>query len=174
MTRNIWTSASSFGLIFTNRDVINPLSNTLPPDESGDVNKWQRSEQGVCSMYTRTIFIAASATSLLVAGMASVAIHAPAAKAEPPNCQTSPWGFLGSQRREICDGPVQPDGSWMRHRVIGIPAHYENPSSSCYGDEGYSNCTFYPGGWVDDQISDDETYPVNPDTVLPDEPGHLG
>ena len=61
----------------------------------------------------------------------------------------------------------------MRHRVIGVPAHYEDPSSSCSGGEYYSNCTFYPGGWVDAQISDDETYPVRLNTVLPDEPGHM-
>ncbi|OQZ89348.1 hypothetical protein BST11_17970 [Mycobacterium alsense] len=125
-------------------------------------------------MLSRAAFIAASATSLLSVGVTPAIIHAATANAEPPNCQISPWGFLGSQRREICDGPIQPDGSWMRHRVIGIPAHYENPSSSCFGGDGYSNCTFYPGGWVSDQIADDETYPVNPGTVLPDEPGHLG
>jgi len=78
-------------------------------------------------------------------------------------------------------GPIQPDGSWMRRRVIGIPAHYEPASSSCSGGAYYSKCTFYPGGWVDAypggwvdaQIMDDETYPVRPDTVLPDKPGHM-
>lgn len=70
-------------------------------------------------------------------------------------------------------GPIQPDGSWMRRRVIGIPAHYEPASSSCSGGAYYSKCTFYSGGWVDAQIMDDETYPVRPDTVRPDEPGHM-
>lgn len=91
----------------------------------------------------------------------------------PPNCQQVPWGFLGSQRRAICDGPIRPDGSWMRRRVEGVPAHYQNASSSCSGGAYYSNCTYYPGGWVAEYDTDDETYVVTPDTVLPDEPGHL-
>jgi hypothetical protein len=115
--------------------------------------------------------IAAGATTLLVAGMAI----APVAKADlPANCNISPFGVLRLKTRAICDGPIQPDGSWMRRRIILIPAHYVNPSSSCSSGSYYSNCTYYPGGWVDDQIFGDETYPVRPDTVLPDEPGHLG
>jgi hypothetical protein len=92
----------------------------------------------------------------------------------PANCSVAPWGFLGSKTREICDGPVQSDGSWMRTRLIGVPAHYVNPSESCSGGQYYSNCAFYPGGYVSDQYSDNETYPVRPDNVLPDEPPHLG
>jgi hypothetical protein len=70
----------------------------------------------------------------------------------PPNCESHPWGFFGLTKvRIICDGPIQPDGSWIRRRVIGVPAHYENQSSSCSAGEYYSNCTFYPGGWVDAQ-----------------------
>ena len=72
-----------------------------------------------------------------------------------------------------CDGPIRPDGSWMRTRIIGIPAHYANPSSSCSGGQYYSNCTYYPGGYVPEQDSDNETYVVRQDTVLPDEPGHM-
>jgi hypothetical protein len=92
-----------------------------------------------------------------------------------PGCQVSPWGFLGlTKKRIICDGPIQADGSWWRRRVIGVPAHYVNPSSSCSTGSYYSHCTYYDGGWADDQWDDDETYPVRPETVLPDEPGHLG
>jgi len=91
----------------------------------------------------------------------------------PVNCNQKPWGFLGSKTRLICDGPIRPDGSWMRTRIIGIPAHYANPSSSCSGGEYYSNCTYYPGGYVPEQDSDNETYPVRQDTVLADEPGHM-
>ena len=40
----------------------------------------------------------------------------------PPNCQQQRWGFFGSQLRQICDGPIRPDGSWMRHRVVGFPS----------------------------------------------------
>lgn len=91
----------------------------------------------------------------------------------PVNCNVAPWGFLGSKQRLICDGPIRPDGSWMRTRVIGVPAHYAYPSSSCSGGEYYSNCTYYPGGNIPEQDSDNETYVVRQDTVLPDEPGHM-
>jgi hypothetical protein len=91
-----------------------------------------------------------------------------------PNCDAVPWGLFASQKRVLCDSPIRGDGSWMRRRIEYIPAHYVNPSSSCYSGSYSSNCTYYPGGYVDDIIKDDETYPVNPDTVLPDEPGHLG
>lgn len=97
------------------------------------------------------------------------------ADAVPPNCQVVPWGFLGlTQKRAICGGPIQPGGSWMRHRTIGVPRHYAYPSRSCSSDSYSSYCTYYPGGWVDEVDSDDETYSVTADTVLPDEPGHLG
>jgi hypothetical protein len=115
--------------------------------------------------------------NLLISGvLAAAAISlAPSANASPipQGCEAIPWGFLGTQTRQICDGPIQADGSWLRHRMIGVPAHYRNPSSSCSGGAYYSNCTYYPGGWVGDQISEDQTYPVTADTVLPDEPGHL-
>jgi hypothetical protein len=85
--------------------------------------------------------------TLLGAGIAAATIGAAPAKANPvpPNCEKRPWGFLGLKDRIICDDPIRPDGSWMRTRIVGIPAHYENPSSSCSSGEYYSNCTFYPG-----------------------------
>jgi hypothetical protein len=105
----------------------------------------------------------------------SLAGPAPAAHANSSNCLTSPWGFLGlTKKRIICDGPIQSDGSWWRRRVIGVPAHYVNASSDCSIGSYYSHCTYYDGGWVDDRWDDDETYSVRPETVLPDEPGHLG
>lgn len=91
-----------------------------------------------------------------------------------PGCEQIPWGFLGSQQRVICDGPLRPDGSWERERVIGVPAHYRNATSTCYSGSYSSNCTFYPAGWVDQQTVEDTTYVVFPDNVLPNEPGHLG
>lgn len=111
--------------------------------------------------------------SAVAALTASTLAAAPMAVASP-GCESIKWGFLGSQTRVICDGPIRSDGSWMRERVIGVPAHYVNASSSCSHSSYSSNCTFYPGGWVDDRIQSDETYLVTPDTVLPDEPGHLG
>jgi len=63
--------------------------------------------------------------ALATAVAALVFTPATPAHAIPANCQAVPWGFLGSQVRAICDGPILPDGSWMRHRVIGVPAHTE-------------------------------------------------
>ncbi len=116
----------------------------------------------------------ARSTSLIAAlpTLFSVTVAIPTASATP-GCESIRWGFLGTQTRQICDGPIRPDGSWLRERIIGIPAHYANPSSSCSSGRYYSNCTYYPGGWVDDQIQSHEIYPVTAETVLPDEPGHL-
>lgn len=101
-------------------------------------------------------------------------IYATEAKALPPNCEEIPWGLFQNQRRQICDTPVRPDGSWTRFRLIAVPAHYRNPTSSCYGSYGYSSCTIYPGGNVAQQNIEDTSYVVFPDNVLPNEPGHLG
>lgn len=88
-------------------------------------------------------------------------------------CKTEPWGFLGSQRRTLCDGPVSGDGSWKRERTIWVPAHRE--TTSCYGrGSRYSSMNCYGGYWIDERLVSNEAYPVRPDTVLPDEPGHLG
>ncbi|WP_186246630.1 CDGP domain-containing protein [Mycobacterium kubicae] len=108
------------------------------------------------------------------AALAVSTLAAPTAGALPRGCESVPWGFFGTQTRQICDGPIRPDGSWTRERIIGVPAHYVNASSSCSSGSYSSHCTYYPGGWVGDRIQSDETYPVTPDTVLPDEPGHLG
>jgi hypothetical protein len=88
------------------------------------------------------------------------------------NCRTEPFGFLGSQRRTLCDGPISKDGSWSRERTIWVPAH-RTPESCTSGSDYHSFTTCYGGYWVDQKLISNETYPVRPDTVLPDEPGHL-
>jgi hypothetical protein len=88
------------------------------------------------------------------------------------NCKTEPWGFLGSWRRTLCDGPISSDGSWQRERTIWVPAHRTMPICFSSGDR-YYNSTCSGGYWVDQRLIGNETYPVRPDTVLPDEPGHL-
>jgi hypothetical protein len=91
------------------------------------------------------------------------------------NCKTEPFGFLGSQRRTLCDGPISSDGSWSRERTIWIPAHYSMPICTARGGGSYSSYTNCSGGYlVNERLVSNETYPVRPDTVLPDEPGHLG
>ena len=99
---------------------------------------------------------------------------APEVHAAPPGCEQIAWGFLGSQQRLICDGPIRADGSWERSRVIGVPEHYRNASTECYGGSYSSSCTFYPAGWVDQVTVEDTSYIVFPFNVLPNEPGHLG
>lgn len=103
---------------------------------------------------------------------------APAAAANPvpdmPNCDRAVWGFLGSQVRLICDTPVRADGSWDRSRVVATPAHTTPQMFSCSGGAYTSFCTSYGGQFVPLTIQDNETYRVTADTVLPDEPGHLG
>ncbi|MET4430538.1 hypothetical protein [Mycolicibacterium sp. 624] len=116
--------------------------------------------------------------TLLLLGLGTVigaaTILAPAANAEPrPNCEYRPWGFLGSETRQICDDPIRPDGSWTRTRLIGVPAHYQNATSSCSRGYWGTNCTHYPGGWVNDKYTSHDTYEVRAETVLPDEPGHM-
>jgi hypothetical protein len=88
------------------------------------------------------------------------------------NCKTDRWGFLGSQRRTLCDGPISSDGSWSRERTIWRPASYTPFSCSSGGGSSYSTCS--GGYFVPQRQLSSETYPVRPDTVLPDEPGHLG
>jgi hypothetical protein len=88
------------------------------------------------------------------------------------NCRTEPFGFLGSQRRTLCDGPISKDGSWTRERTIWVPAH--RTMSTCYSTSSSHYFGLCSGGyWVDQQLISNETYPVRPETVLPDEPGHV-
>ncbi|MEV0674817.1 hypothetical protein [Mycobacterium sp. NPDC050441] len=122
--------------------------------------------------------ISGTGRALVLLGLAMAigasTIHAPAASADlPPSCETRPWGFLGSETRFICDEPIRPDGSWTRRRIIGVPRHYQNPSSRCSSGRYDSYCTYYPGGWVEDKISSKDTYEVRADTIPPDEPGHM-
>jgi len=88
-------------------------------------------------------------------------------------CKTEPWGFLGSQRRTLCDGPVSSDGGWSRERTIWVPAH-RTPETCTSSSDYRSFSTCYGGYWVDQRLVSNETFPVRPETVLPDEPGHVG
>jgi hypothetical protein len=120
------------------------------------------------TMITRLLPATIAASTLVAAAIGSFASPAHA----DPGCQTDPWGFGGSQRRTLCDGPISSDGSWSRERTIWAPAHYV--PDSCPGGSSSSH-TFCSGGYsVPEHVVSNETYPVRPDTVLPDEPGHLG
>lgn len=114
-------------------------------------------------MKKRMVFAVSMAA---IAGMA----WAPQANADVhPGCQNDRWGFLGLQTRSICDGPKQADGSWVRFRMVWVPAHQVPISTSC--DE-YS-CSTSGGYWQDEQVFEKVKYPVTPDTVVPGEPDWL-
>jgi hypothetical protein len=112
-------------------------------------------------------------TALALAMLADIACE-PRAHAEPlAGCETVPWGFLGSQQRSICDSTLHRDGSWTRARVIGVPAHYV-PFNCFTSYSRYSSNSSCSGGYFQPYVEvSSDVYPVTPDTVLPDEPGHL-
>jgi hypothetical protein len=126
----------------------------------------------------------ASAVTAIAAGLAATS-HADEG-APAPNlggpaqagaiCETEPWGFLGSQRRTLCDGPISSDGSWSRERTIWAPGHYSAPiCTSWSGSDRYSYYNNCSGGYfIPERLVSNETYPVRAETVLNDEPGHLG
>lgn len=99
-------------------------------------------------------------------------LSSPVASADPigPNCQTDPWGFLGGQRRTVCDTVKNSAGEWQRKRTIWVPRHYV--PFTCSSGRYFSSCS--GGYWVDAYIVDQDEYPVTDATVLPDEPGCLG
>lgn len=119
---------------------------------------------------TRALTATAVATGLAGAAFVGTAIG----HALPSNCVSQPWGFLGSQTRQLCDDPIRADGSWLRNRIVGRAGYYQYAHSQCSYGTYSGGCTYYPAGWVAEYHSDDEWYIVTPDTILPDEPGHIG
>lgn len=108
-------------------------------------------------------FLAATAAGAVLAGT-GIGYMAEAKAAPGIGCQTVLWGFLGSQRRTICDGPILSDGSWIRERTIWSPERWVPLSCSRW------SCW---GGYWQEETGTREVYPVRPETVLADEPGHL-
>jgi hypothetical protein len=116
---------------------------------------------------------------LILAGLggvlAAATITTGVAKAEPAvGCQDDFWFVpFQSTRRTICDGAIRPDGSWLRNREFYTPAHNVPLTTYCSGGRYYSSCST-SGGYFQPRTSQGiEDYIVTPDTVLPDEPGHL-
>ena len=123
-----------------------------------------------------------AAGAVLAAAPAMIALGAaPASHAATDpgmGCETIHWGFLGSDRRQICDGPKQSDGSWQRTRTIFTPAYIK--PFKCSHDSFLDNTVFAnnnfscSGGYQVPQTTEtQESYVVTPGTVLPDEPGWL-
>ena len=115
-----------------------------------------------------------SAASALIAMGAPAVGHAdPGPTAGPTmGCEVIHWGAFGNDRRKVCDGPLQPDGSWQRIRTVFTPERDTPVScdSNPYHPENGSQCH---GGYRPEALQSQEAYPVTPDTVLPDEPGWL-
>lgn len=104
---------------------------------------------------------------------ASIMGSAPAsAEPIPPGCERVPIFGLNPYIREICDTPIEPDGSWLRFRQLWWIG---GKKSSCDG-------IYYQGGcppWLANDIepggrSPVDRYIVTWDTIPPGEPGHIG
>lgn len=113
--------------------------------------------------------IVKSAAAVVMISVATIGL-APSANADvEPGCQNDPWGFLGSQTRTICDGPRAADGSWVRFRMVWVPAHNVPIRTSC---SSYS-CTTSGGYFQEEQVFEKVKYPVTDGTVVAGEPGWL-
>lgn len=117
--------------------------------------------------------VAAALGALLIAALAGAT---PAnADPPPPGCEQVPILGLNPKIREICDTPIQPDGSWIRFRSF---AHPQYVHSTC-GDFGIMTRTGYvcpvwaPMDTIPPDQSPVDQYIVTWETIPPGEPGHL-
>lgn len=84
-----------------------------------------------------------------------------ALNSDAPGCVGDSWwdGATGRMlTRTLCDGPLQPDGSWQRCRSLFGPARW----ISGQDDQG----NWPPGFWVP-EVNTNKCDPVFPGTVLP-------
>lgn len=118
----------------------------------------------------RRFFGAMSVGAFVVTGIGWATVQAKAAPGLGCETIAAPGLVAWGQKRTICDGPRNADGSWWRKRQYWTPAHYV--PWSCYR----GSCT---GGYaVGDTVSRFDEYPVSdaPDAEnkpLADEPGWL-
>lgn len=113
--------------------------------------------------------IIASSVAAGALGLAGVGWATEAKADYEPGCQSQFWMYqLRASTRTICDGPIFADGSWKRLRVFYAPRRYVPVTCNYTRYSGYCN-----GGYWLDELDVRDIYPVTPDTVLPDEPGHI-
>ena len=87
-----------------------------------------------------------------------------------PGCVTQKWMIgLRMGTRTLCDGPIFANGSWNRERQFNARSFIADGVSVCYG---YGVCTYSLPREIP-EIATKEFYVVTPETVLPDEPGHI-
>ncbi len=117
--------------------------------------------------------IGAGLTASAVAVGLLVGAAPASAEPPPPGCERVPILGLDPHIREICDTPIQPDGSWIRFRSFQWLSSTRSSCGGIYYQGG--NCPFWmpndvtPGG-----NSPVDRYTVTWDTIPPGEPGHLG
>ncbi|BBY30359.1 CDGP domain-containing protein [Mycolicibacterium sediminis] len=126
-------------------------------------------------------FVLTAASALIAVGAPAVGHADPGPAAGPAmGCETIHWGLFGSDRRKVCDGPKQSDGTWQRTRTVFTPA--SNPPLRCHSNAvtgsygqiiGNPDVTCTGGYPIAETTQAQDSYPVAPDTVLPDEPGWL-
>lgn len=114
------------------------------------------------------------AVGAAVVGVTMMFCAAPAhAGPPPPGCERVPILGLNPQVREICDLPIQPDGSWERWRWFWSP---QLVRSSCEG-------AYYQGGYCPPWLAQDsvsryespvDKYVVTAATIPLGEPGYIG
>ncbi|MET0704607.1 MAG: hypothetical protein ABWY93_33585 [Mycobacterium sp.] len=127
----------------------------------------------ILSGVTRRIALVAvlAAAPALIAVSTATSSQAQMAPSPGMGCETVHWGFLGFDRRQICDGSKQADGTWQRTRTVFTPSYVKPLTCNSSSSGTLVQCT---GGYaVPETTQTQESYVVAPDTVLPDEPGWL-
>jgi len=87
-------------------------------------------------------------------------------------CEFSLWGFLGKDRRTICDYPRRPDGSWERGRLFSSGGYWTPARTTCSGTYSVT-CYSYDKTYIEFKVIDNTWYDVTDDTIPPGEPGWL-
>ncbi|MCV7423529.1 hypothetical protein H7K45_23515 [Mycobacterium yunnanensis] len=117
--------------------------------------------------------VLSGASALIALGVPAVGHADPGPTAGPTmGCEVIHWGAFGNDRRKVCDGPQQSDGTWQRTRTVFTPER-DTPVNCWTNPSHPENGPICLGGYRPETVQTQETYPVAPSTVLPDEPGWL-
>ncbi|ACF05053.1 hypothetical protein Nigel_50 [Mycobacterium phage Nigel] len=130
-------------------------------------------------MKRRIALAIVSLSALLVVAFGAATVEAKADVLPPgTHCITTSgiWLFKGT-KRDICDTPRHPDGSWTRYREFYTPRHYKPMTTYCSGTY-FVSCSTSGGYWVPFSSNGVESYPVSdapgaPNPPLWDEPGWI-
>ncbi|MEW2483553.1 hypothetical protein AB0876_28605 [Mycobacterium sp. NPDC049093] len=95
----------------------------------------------------------------------------------PPGCERVPILGLDPKVREICDLPIQPDGSWTRWRWYWAPRYVGSQCVAGFPADGQLANGCPPGthhSFSPEYVEPKEVYVVTADTIPPGEPGYIG